>query len=103
MGLTPFYLMFGREMTIPLHTIVRLPQPEALELQDFTQTCALAMARKFTITQENYNAYYKQRAATYKARSPIGDPPHIHKLVWAWSPYRKLGTSRALSAKWSGP
>ena len=23
--------------------------------------------------------------------------------MWAWSPYRKLGTSGELSAKWSGP
>ena len=35
MGLTPFYLMFGREPAIPLHTIVRVPQLEALEPQDF--------------------------------------------------------------------
>ena len=35
MGLTPFYLMFGREPKIPLHTIVGLPQPEVLEPQDF--------------------------------------------------------------------
>ena len=43
-GLTPFYLMFGREPAIPLHTIVGLLQPEALEPQNFTQTHALAMA-----------------------------------------------------------
>ena len=44
-GLTPFYLMYGREPIIPLHTIVGLPQPEVLEPQDFVQTRALAMAR----------------------------------------------------------
>ena len=30
-GFTPFYLMFGREPHIPLHTIVGLPQPEVLD------------------------------------------------------------------------
>ena len=73
-GLTPFYLMFGRKPTIPLHTIVGLPQPEALEPQDFAQTRALAMARQLTFAQENYNTYYKWTAATYKAKSPIGTP-----------------------------
>ena len=72
---TPFYLMFGREPTIPLHTIVGLPQPEALEPQDFARTCTLAIARQLTFAQENYNAYYKRTAATYKAKSLIGDPP----------------------------
>ena len=94
--------MLGREPMIPLHTIVGLPQLETLEPQDFTRTRALAMARHLTFAEENYNVYYKRTAATYKAKSPIGDPPHLHKLVWAWSPYRKLGTSGALSAKWSG-
>ena len=56
-GLTPFYLMFGREPMIPLHTIVGLPQPEALEPQDFAWTRALAMARHLTFAEENYNVY----------------------------------------------
>ena len=103
MGLTQLYLMFGREQTIPLHTIVGVPQPEALEPQAFAWTCALAMARQLIFAQENYNVYYKWTAATYKAKSPIGDPLYLNKIVWAWSPYRKLGTSRALSPKWSGP
>ena len=101
--LTPFYLMLGREPMIPLYTIVGLPQPEALEPQDYAWTRALAMARHLTFTEENYNVYYKRTEATYKAKSPIGDPQHLHKLVWAWSLYRKLGTSGALLAKWSGP
>ena len=66
-GLTPFYLIFGREPMIPLHTIVGLPQLEALEPQDFTRV--LAMARHLTFTEENYNVYYKRTAATYKAKS----------------------------------
>ena len=44
-GLTPFYLMYGREPIIPLHTIVGLPHLEVLEPQDLVQTCALAMDR----------------------------------------------------------
>ena len=55
------------------------------------------------IAQDNYETYYRRAAATYKARSPIGEPLHLDKLVWAWSPYRKLGMSGALSSKWSGP
>ena len=102
-GFTPLYLMFGQEPNIPLHTIVGLPQPEALEPQDFVRTRMLAMARNLMQVRENYNAYYRLTAATYRAKSPIGDPPHLHKLVWAWSPYYKLGISGALSAKWSGP
>ena len=101
-GLTPFYLIYGREPTIPLHTIVQLPQLEALEPQDFIRTRALAMARSLIYAKENYDTYYRRAVATYMARSPIGEPPHLDKLVWAWSPYRNLGTLEALSAKWSG-
>ena len=101
--MTPFYLMYGRESSIPLHTIVGLPQPKAFGPEDFARTRTLAMARSLVIAKENYETYYRRAAATYKARSPIGEPPHLDKLVWAWSPYRKLGTSGALSSKWSGP
>merc|ERR1711867_173043 len=96
-GFTPFYLMFGREPNIPLHTIVGLPVPEALEPQDFVRTHMLAMARDMLRVRENHNVYYRRTAVTYRAKSPIGDLPHLPKLVWAWLPYRKLGTSRALS------
>ena len=86
-----------------LHTIVGLPQPKALEPEDFARTRTLAIARSLVIAEENYETYYRRAAATYKARSPIGEPPLLDKLVWVWSPYRKLGTSGALSSKWSGP
>ena len=95
--------MYGRKPSIPLHTIVGLPQPKALEPEDFARTWTLAMARSLVIAKENYETYYRRAAATYKARSPIGEPPHLDKLVWVWSPYRKLGMSGALSSKWLGP
>ena len=84
--------MYGREPSIPLHTIVGLPQPKALEPEDYARTLTLAMVRSLVIAEKNYETYYRRAAATYKARSPIGEPPHLDKLVWAWSPYQKLGT-----------
>ena len=82
-GFTLVYLMFGREPNIPLQTIVGLPQPEALEPQDFVRTRMLAMTRDLMQVRENYNVYYRRTSTTYRAKSPIGDPPHLHKLVWA--------------------
>ena len=64
--MTPFYLMYGREPSIPLHTIVSLPHPEALEPEDFTRTCTLAMDRNLMIDKENYETYYRRAAVTYK-------------------------------------
>ena len=69
-------------------SLVGLPQPEALEPEDFARTRTLAMARSLVIAEKNYETYYRRAAATYKARSLIGEPPHLDKLVWAWSPYR---------------
>merc|ERR1712240_102633 len=63
----------------------------------------LAMTKDLLRVKENYNAYYRRTASTFKAKSPIGKPPHLYKRVWAWSPYCKVGTSGALSVKWSGP
>ena len=61
------------------------------------------MTRDLLRVRENYNVYYRRTASTYKAKSPIGEPPHLDKRVWAWSPYHKVVTSEALSAKWTGP
>ena len=69
--MTPFYLMYGREPSIPLHTIVGLPQPEALEPEDYARTRTLAMGRSLVITEKNYETYYRRAAAIYKVRSPI--------------------------------
>ena len=95
--------MIGREPNIPLHTIVGLPQPEALEPQDYVRTRMLALTRDLLRVRENYNVYYRHTASTYKAKSPIGEPPHLNKRVWAWSPYHKVGISGAPSAKWTEP
>ena len=55
------------------------------------------------IAKENYDTYFRRAVATYKTTSLIGEPLRLDKLVWAWSPYRKLEILGALSAKWSGP
>ena len=63
----------------------------------------LAMTKDLLQVRDNYDVYYRCTVATYKAKSLIGELPHLNKRVWAWSPYRKVGTSGALSAKWTGP
>ena len=37
----------------------------------------LAMTRDLLLVRENYNVYYRGTALTYKAKSPIGEPPHL--------------------------
>ena len=84
--------MFGREPNMPLHTIVRLQQPEALEPQDFIRNRMIAHHRKFLAVMGKYQIYFNRTVKIYKAKSLIGD-----KSV------QSQGTSRTPAIRWSRP
>ena len=66
-------------------------------------TLSTTMGRLLTTTREKYQIYLQRTESTYKANPAIGLDSPLGKRVWCWSPYRKKGTSGALSSKWSGP
>ena len=66
-------------------------------------TLSTTMGRLLTTARQKYQIYLRRTESTYKANPAAGLDSPLGKLVWCWSPYRKKGTSGALSSKWSGP
>ena len=102
-GISPYQLVHGRDPPIPLTALVGLPDKEPLDPAEYMLTLSTTMGRLMTTARQKYQIYLRRTESTYKANPAAGLESPLGKLVWCWSPYRKKGTSGALSSKWSGP
>ena len=102
-GISPYQLVHGTDPPIPLSTIVGVPEKTQLDPAEYMLTLSTNMGRLLITARERYQVYIRRTADTYITPSPLGSKEPLGMRVWCWSPYRKKGTSGALSAKWSGP
>ena len=102
-GISPYQLVHGTDPPIPLSTIVGVPERTQLDPAEYMLTLSTNMGRLLITARERYQIYIRRTADTYITPSPLGSQEPLGMRVWCWSPYRKRGTSGALSAKWSGP
>ena len=102
-GISPYQLVHGTDPPIPLSTIVGVPERTQLDPAEYMLTLSTNMGRLLITAREKYQIYIRRTADTYITPSPLGSQEPLGMRVWCWSPYRKRGTSGALSAKWSGP
>ena len=66
-------------------------------------TLSTTMGWLLATAKLKYQIYLRRTEDTYVGQSPLGPGSPMGRLVWCWSPYRKQGTSGALSSRWSGP
>ena len=102
-GISPYQLVHGTDPPIPLSTIVGVPEKTQLDPAEYMLTLSTNMGRLLITARERYQVYIRRTADSYITPSPLGSKEPLGMRVWCWSPYRKKGTSGALSAKWSGP
>ena len=86
-----------------MSALVGLPAKEPLDPADYMLTLSTTMGRLLATAKLKYQVYLRRTADTYVSQSPLGLGSPQGRLVWCWSPYRKRGTSGALSSRWSGP
>ena len=102
-GITPNYMMFGREITLPLDIMLELPHSSlptsstdyAKKLRfKLTSAYEIAHVKLKTAAQRQKNLYDQ---GTYGERLQKGD------LVWYAHKLRKKGQCPKLQPKWKGP
>ncbi len=102
-GISPYQLVHGTDPPIPLSTVVGVPEKTQLDPAEYMLTLSTNMGRLLITARDSYQVYIRRTADSYITPSPLGSKEPLGMRVWCWSPYRKKGTSGALSAKWSGP
>ena len=100
-GFTPYFLMYGREMRLPIDIMYRPPNPEisrsqyAQEVRETLQNAYKSAREKLHMAHQRQKDYYDRR--TQGTRFNEGDS------VWLWSPVPKKGVAPKFHEPWTGP
>ena len=103
-GFTPNFLIFGREVTLPVEAFA----PSTPDEQGFESIPEYVLHVK-EMLQKSHSAamVHLQRAVEYQERSYLNRlKPHAYKLkdaVWYWRPVFKKGQKPKLLSFWVGP
>ena len=102
-GFTPYFLVFGHEMSLPIDLIYQLPEhsePSSLKKQVLEQKEAIRKA--FELVRRNTTAQQLRRSALYngKVHGPVYKEGNC---VLPHYPVTPLNCSAKLSSHWCGP
>jgi hypothetical protein len=101
---SPNKMVFGREITLPMHAFIGRPKPEnnsdlseyVLNLEDKLKTC-------HDIARTNLKVAARYQKKHYDCKSRKRNAYSQGQLVWLHDPTRKVGVSSKLVNKWKGP
>ncbi len=101
-GMTPNYLMFGREVVIPLTLLAPLPERTVQEYTGYAQQLRerLESAYSWVILELGRHLERQKRNYDRKVKEEIFNE---NDLVWMYQPTVVGTASRALNRKWIGP
>jgi transposase InsO family protein len=100
-GETPYCLMYGREMQLPLDVAYRLPA-EAVEASEFAANLHERMQRAFEEVRRRMATYQKAQKAWHDQRAQRA----CHRegdRVFVFAPGRKLHEASKFHVAWAGP
>ncbi len=99
---TPFQLMFGREVRLPVDAMYGNPSPT----QTYTNQYALDLRRHLDKSYKNVRNHMglqQRRQKTLYDRKTHGAPFHLGDQVWLHSPAVPKGCAKKLHRPWQGP
>jgi hypothetical protein len=101
-GCTPYLLMFGREMTLPIDIMMGVPRSQAEHYRcqtEYVEWLRSALQRAHEMARRKLKVAARRQKNYYDARSK----PHkyqVGEFVWRWYPPK---ANRKLSRGWVGP
>ena len=100
---TPFFLMFGREIRLPLDTQYGLPPGESCRTnQEYVKKLRSTLDEAHVLTR-NYLLKSHRRQKEYYDRNARVHQYNIGDLVWLHQPVVRVGQSPKLHKPWTGP
>ena len=101
-GFTPFFLMYGREATMPLDIIVGNPPSSPQSYGQYTLNLRKTLEQAYKLTRKNMGTSAYRQKELYD-RKIHGEKFKVGQLVWLCNPVVPRGGSRKLHSPWVGP
>ena len=101
-GLTPNFLMFGREVSMPIDVMIGPPEDQAMTELDYVKKMQKKLTYAYELARMNLRKS-AERQSKYYNKSRHGSNFSLGDLCWYANKLRKKGVSPKLQPKWRGP
>ena len=101
-GYTPFYLMFGRQVRMPVDIMYGTPNPELTTPSKYTAELRKGLENAYQQVRELMGHTLNQEKELYDQRVH-GQPFKAGDMVWLHFPAVPRGQSKKLHRPWKGP
>ena len=102
-GLTPNFMMYGRELQMLVDIMIPLPENEvASSPVDYAVRLKAKLTYAYEMARKNLKKSAERQFRLYN-RNLYGEPIETGDIVWYANKIRKKGISPKLQPKWRGP
>ena len=101
-GFSPFFLMFGRQVKLPVDLMYGSSKIEEVPVQEYVQKLKEDLQSSYQLVRDRCVTEHKRQKAIYDEKFH-GAPFNQGDLVWLHSPAVPRGLSRKLHCPWKGP
>ncbi|KAL5474644.1 hypothetical protein EMCRGX_G026625 [Ephydatia muelleri] len=102
MGYSPFYLMYGRQVNLPVDLMYGSHPHEACTLGDYAHTLRNNLTEAYVLARRKGITEHNRQKALYDVKVH-GAPYQVGDWVWQNSPAVPRGQCRKLHHPWTGP
>ena len=101
-GKTPFFLMFGRQVRMPIDIIYGNPTPQPSTVPQYVANLRAQLETAYQRVRERMGRNLERQKELYD-RKAHGDPYKPGDLVWLHSPAVPRGQAKKLYRPWTSP
>ena len=101
-GYSPFYLMYGRQVNLPVDLMYGSTPHEACTWGDYAHTLRNNLTEAYVLARRKGITEHKRQKALYDVKVH-GAPYQVGDWVWLHSPAVPRGQCRKLHHPWTGP
>ena len=101
-GLSPNFLMFGREISMPVDVMIGPPEDHALSTFDYIKSLQAKLTQAYDLARDNLKSSAARQRKYYNSLSH-GSCFNVGDSVWYANKLRRKGISPKLQPKWRGP
>ena len=101
---TPFYLIYGLDLCLPLDVVLSAPISKYVSVDDYKQEVIRRTQEARYVAQQSIERAQFNQAANYDASKNAKDVHFkVGDRVWLYTPQVKKGLTSKLSHLWNGP
>ena len=101
-GYSPFFLMFGRQATIPVDLMYNLNQGQEKELPDYVHQLREGLKEAYALVRNRCESEHQRQKAIHDRKVHV-KPFGIGNMVWLFSPAVPRRRCKKFHHPWKGP